>query len=107
MLCIFLPAALAEVKVSMLFLDGEGDFKCTYLTFLFACPFVQMQSWGVICCALLALVGAEECPDGARCKDGQTCCNDPVNGYECCPFDQVDVVELPSCSPHKYIIQKI
>ncbi|XP_063760511.1 granulin a isoform X2 [Eleginops maclovinus] len=52
--------------------------------------FYKMQVWVVICWALLALVGAEECPDGARCKDGQTCCNDPVNGYECCPFDQAE-----------------
>ncbi|KAK5884784.1 hypothetical protein CesoFtcFv8_018570 [Champsocephalus esox] len=58
---------------------------------------IHMQSWGVICCALLALVGAEECPDGARCKDGQTCCNDPVNGYECCPFDQAEC-----CADHMH-----
>uniref|UniRef100_G3PNY0 Granulin a n=1 Tax=Gasterosteus aculeatus TaxID=69293 RepID=G3PNY0_GASAC len=28
------------------------------------------------------------CPDGGRCEDGHTCCNDPANGYECCPLDQ-------------------
>ncbi|XP_076609487.1 granulin a [Chaetodon auriga] len=49
-----------------------------------------MQRWAVICWALLALVGADECPDGGRCEDGQTCCNDPANGYECCPFDQAE-----------------
>ncbi|XP_035510474.1 granulin a [Morone saxatilis] len=49
-----------------------------------------MQKWVVICWALLALVGAEECPDGGKCEDGQTCCNDPANGYECCPFDQAE-----------------
>ncbi|XP_049925724.1 granulin a isoform X3 [Epinephelus moara] len=49
-----------------------------------------MQRWVVICCALLALVGADECPDGGRCKDGQTCCYDPANGYECCPFAQAE-----------------
>uniref|UniRef100_A0A4W6E481 Granulin a n=1 Tax=Lates calcarifer TaxID=8187 RepID=A0A4W6E481_LATCA len=52
-----------------------------------------MQRWVVICWALLALVGAEECPDGGRCEDGQTCCNDPENGYECCPFDQAECCE--------------
>uniref|UniRef100_A0A3Q3F960 Granulins-like n=1 Tax=Kryptolebias marmoratus TaxID=37003 RepID=A0A3Q3F960_KRYMA len=46
---------------------------------------VQMQSWVVICGALLVLVGADECPDAGRCKEGQTCCNSPSNGYECCP----------------------
>ncbi|KAK9534615.1 hypothetical protein VZT92_007048 [Zoarces viviparus] len=49
-----------------------------------------MQKWVVICWALLALVGADECPDGGRCDDGQTCCNDPANGYECCPLDQAE-----------------
>ncbi|XP_038562642.1 granulin a [Micropterus salmoides] len=49
-----------------------------------------MQKWVVICWAVLALVGADECPDGGRCKDGQTCCNNPTNGYECCPFDQAE-----------------
>ncbi|XP_078017753.1 granulin a isoform X1 [Epinephelus lanceolatus] len=49
-----------------------------------------MQRWVVICCALLALVGADECPDGGRCKDSQTCCYDPANGYECCPFAQAE-----------------
>ncbi|XP_051243041.1 granulin a isoform X8 [Dicentrarchus labrax] len=49
-----------------------------------------MQKWVVVCWALLALVGAEECPDGGKCEDGQTCCNDPANGYECCPFDQAE-----------------
>nr|XP_020461189.1 granulins-like [Monopterus albus] len=47
----------------------------------------------VICWALLALVGAYECPDGGRCEEGQTCCNDPANGYECCPFDQAECCE--------------
>ncbi|XP_075942669.1 granulin a [Anarhichas minor] len=52
-----------------------------------------MQKWVVICWALLALVGADECPDGGRCDDGQTCCNDPANGYECCPLDQAECCE--------------
>ncbi|XP_020508364.3 granulin a [Labrus bergylta] len=52
-----------------------------------------MQRWVVFFCALLALVGAHECPDGGRCKDGQTCCNDPINGYECCPFEQGECCE--------------
>ncbi|KAI3359510.1 hypothetical protein L3Q82_013913 [Scortum barcoo] len=51
---------------------------------------VLMQRWVVICWALLALVGADECPDGGRCGDGQTCCNNPDKGYECCPFDQAE-----------------
>ncbi|XP_019950288.2 granulin a [Paralichthys olivaceus] len=46
-----------------------------------------MQRWVVFCWALLALVAAEECPDGGRCGQGQTCCNDPTNGYECCPLE--------------------
>ncbi|XP_047428795.1 granulin a isoform X2 [Mugil cephalus] len=49
-----------------------------------------MQRWAVICWALLALVGAEECPDGGRCEAGETCCHDPRNGYECCPFEQAE-----------------
>ncbi|XP_028268541.1 granulin a [Parambassis ranga] len=49
-----------------------------------------MQKWVVICWAFLALVGADECPDGGRCEEGQTCCNSPTNGYECCPFDQAE-----------------
>ncbi|XP_034749303.1 granulin a isoform X1 [Etheostoma cragini] len=49
-----------------------------------------MQRWAVICWALLALVGADECPDGGRCEEGQTCCNDPASGFECCPFDQAE-----------------
>lgn len=52
-----------------------------------------MHWWVVICWALLALVGADECPDGGRCENGQTCCNDPVNGYECCPFDEAECCE--------------
>ncbi|XP_068434669.1 granulin a [Clinocottus analis] len=52
-----------------------------------------MQKWFVVCLALLALVGADECPDGGRCEDGQTCCNDPANGYECCPLDQAECCE--------------
>uniref|UniRef100_G3PNX7 Granulin a n=1 Tax=Gasterosteus aculeatus TaxID=69293 RepID=G3PNX7_GASAC len=49
-----------------------------------------MQMQVVICLALVALVGADECPDGGRCEDGHTCCNDPANGYECCPLDQAE-----------------
>ncbi|CAG5897261.1 unnamed protein product [Menidia menidia] len=49
-----------------------------------------MQRWAVICWALLALVGAEECPDGGRCEEGNTCCNTPANGYGCCPFDKAE-----------------
>ncbi|XP_070778918.1 granulin a [Enoplosus armatus] len=56
-----------------------------------------MQKWVVICWALLALVGANECPDGGRCEDGQTCCNDPASGYECCPFDQAEC-----CADHMH-----
>ncbi|TDH03325.1 hypothetical protein EPR50_G00161570 [Perca flavescens] len=51
---------------------------------------IKMQRWAVICWALLALVGADECPDGGRCEDGQTCCNNPASGFECCPFDQAE-----------------
>uniref|UniRef100_A0A087XWW0 Granulin n=1 Tax=Poecilia formosa TaxID=48698 RepID=A0A087XWW0_POEFO len=49
----------------------------------------QMQTWVVICWAVFAVVGADECPDGGRCAEGQTCCSSPTNGYGCCPFDQV------------------
>ncbi|XP_037544522.1 granulin a [Nematolebias whitei] len=52
-----------------------------------------MQSWTVIYGALLVLVGADECPDAGRCKEGQTCCSSPTNGYECCPFDQAECCE--------------
>ncbi|KAM3598452.1 uncharacterized protein V6R79_018164 [Siganus canaliculatus] len=52
-----------------------------------------MQRLVVICWALLALAGAEECPDGGKCKDGQTCCHDPIDGYECCPFDMAECCE--------------
>ncbi|KAM4531106.1 granulin a [Odontesthes bonariensis] len=52
-----------------------------------------MQRWVVICWALLALVGAEECPDGGRCHEGHTCCNSPTNGYGCCLFDQAECCE--------------
>ncbi|XP_036943926.1 granulin a [Acanthopagrus latus] len=55
--------------------------------------FAKMQRWVVICWALLALVGADQCPDGGMCEDGQTCCNHPANGYECCPFDQAECCE--------------
>lgn len=51
----------------------------------------------MISCALLALVSADVCPDGRRCKVGQTCCSDPVDGYECCPFDQAEC-----CGDHKH-----
>uniref|UniRef100_A0A665TPF0 Granulins domain-containing protein n=1 Tax=Echeneis naucrates TaxID=173247 RepID=A0A665TPF0_ECHNA len=56
-----------------------------------------MQKWVVVCWALLALAAAEECPDGGRCDDGQTCCNDPENGFECCPFDEAEC-----CSDHTH-----
>lgn len=52
-----------------------------------------MQKWVVICWALLALAGADECPDAGRCEEGQTCCKHPANGYECCPFDQAECCE--------------
>ncbi|XP_041824151.1 granulin a isoform X2 [Melanotaenia boesemani] len=52
-----------------------------------------MQRWVVICWALLALVGADECPDGGRCEEGQTCCKNPASGYECCPLDQAECCE--------------
>ncbi|XP_062294871.1 granulin a [Scomber scombrus] len=52
-----------------------------------------MQKWVVICWALLALVGADECPDGGMCKEGATCCKHPDNGYGCCPFDQAECCE--------------
>ncbi|KAM3863970.1 granulin a [Diretmus argenteus] len=49
-----------------------------------------MQSWVVIFWALLALVCADDCPDGGECKDGHTCCNTPASGYGCCPLDQAE-----------------
>uniref|UniRef100_A0A3Q3N845 Granulin a n=1 Tax=Mastacembelus armatus TaxID=205130 RepID=A0A3Q3N845_9TELE len=49
-----------------------------------------MQSWVVICWTLLALVAADECPDGGRCDKRQTCCNNPADGYDCCPFEQAE-----------------
>ncbi|KAG7238879.1 hypothetical protein INR49_030426, partial [Caranx melampygus] len=59
-----------------------------------------MQKWVVVCWALLAFAAAAaalDCPDGATCEEGQTCCNDPDNGYECCPFDQAEC-----CSDHTH-----
>uniref|UniRef100_A0A8C2W811 Granulin a n=1 Tax=Cyclopterus lumpus TaxID=8103 RepID=A0A8C2W811_CYCLU len=53
----------------------------------------MIRLWVVIYSALLALVGADECPDGGRCEYGQTCCNDPASGYECCPLDQAECCE--------------
>lgn len=58
--------------------------------------FLQMQKWVVISWALLALVGADECPDRGMCKEGSTCCKQPGNGYGCCPLDQVEMVVLPA-----------
>uniref|UniRef100_A0A3B5QDT3 Granulin a n=1 Tax=Xiphophorus maculatus TaxID=8083 RepID=A0A3B5QDT3_XIPMA len=52
-----------------------------------------MQTWVVICWAIFAVVGADECPDGGRCAEGQTCCSSPTNGYGCCPFDQAECCE--------------
>ncbi|XP_015248492.1 PREDICTED: granulins-like isoform X1 [Cyprinodon variegatus] len=49
-----------------------------------------MKTWVVICWAAFALVGADECPDGGSCEEGQTCCSSPNNGYGCCPFDQAE-----------------
>ncbi|XP_034046800.1 granulin a [Thalassophryne amazonica] len=54
---------------------------------------MQMLRRAVICCSLLVLVGAHDCPDGGRCKNGQTCCSDPANGYQCCPFHQAECCE--------------
>ena len=67
------------------------DFLCLCACLCFPVR-LQMQKWVVFCWALLALVAAEECPDGGTCEEGQTCCDDPANGYECCPFDQVDTL---------------
>lgn len=61
--------------------------------------FVQMQKWVVVCWALLAFAAAAaafDCPDGDTCEEGETCCNDPENGYECCPFDQVITAVTPA-----------
>nr|XP_015831372.2 granulin a [Nothobranchius furzeri] len=52
-----------------------------------------MQLWPVIFGAVLAQVGADVCPDAGRCKEGQTCCHSPTNGFECCPFDQAECCE--------------
>ncbi|KAM4717217.1 granulin a [Anableps anableps] len=52
-----------------------------------------MQTWVVICWGILVLVGADECPDGGRCEEGQTCCSSPANSYGCCPFDQAECCE--------------
>ncbi|XP_029013949.1 granulin a [Betta splendens] len=52
-----------------------------------------MQLWVVLCWAVLALVGAHQCPDGRRCEEGQTCCSDPASGFKCCPFDQAECCE--------------
>nr|XP_043906826.1 granulin a isoform X1 [Solea senegalensis] len=56
-----------------------------------------MQKWVVFCLTLVALAAADECPDGRQCEKGQTCCNDPANGYECCPFEQAEC-----CADHTH-----
>uniref|UniRef100_A0A669F2G6 Granulin a n=1 Tax=Oreochromis niloticus TaxID=8128 RepID=A0A669F2G6_ORENI len=55
----------------------------------FAFP-LQMQKWVVICWAVLAVVGADVCPDGGLCKEGETCCNSPENGYGCCRYENAE-----------------
>lgn len=58
-----------------------------------------MQKWVVICWAALAVVGADVCPDGGLCKEGETCCNSPANGYGCCRYENVRPgVIIPSCN---------
>lgn len=58
-----------------------------------------MQKWVVICWAVLAVVGADVCPDGGLCKEGETCCNSPANGYGCCRYENVRPgVIIPSCN---------
>ncbi|XP_067332061.1 granulin a [Channa argus] len=52
-----------------------------------------MKRWAVVCWALLALAWADRCPDDGICEQGQTCCNNPANYYECCPFDQAECCE--------------
>ncbi|CAI5676306.1 unnamed protein product [Oreochromis niloticus] len=49
-----------------------------------------MQKWVVICWAVLAVVGADVCPDGGLCKEGETCCNSPENGYGCCRYENAE-----------------
>ncbi|XP_013764538.1 granulin a isoform X2 [Pundamilia nyererei] len=49
-----------------------------------------MQKWVVICWAVLAVVGADVCPDGGLCKEGETCCNSPANGYGCCRYENAE-----------------
>ncbi|XP_026019888.1 granulin a isoform X7 [Astatotilapia calliptera] len=49
-----------------------------------------MQKWVVICWAALAVVGADVCPDGGLCKEGETCCNSPANGYGCCRYENAE-----------------
>uniref|UniRef100_A0A3B4ZXT6 Granulins domain-containing protein n=1 Tax=Stegastes partitus TaxID=144197 RepID=A0A3B4ZXT6_9TELE len=79
-----------------------------------------MYRWVVICWALLALVGADECPDGGRCeadtvttvmcKDGQTecpdettCCEAPEGKWGCCPMPKaVCCADGSHCCPHQY-----
>ncbi|KAK0148698.1 Granulin [Merluccius polli] len=47
-----------------------------------------MQKWMVMCWAFSALVCAEDCANGDSCVAGHTCCDNPGNIYDCCPFDQ-------------------
>ncbi|XP_013878176.1 granulins [Austrofundulus limnaeus] len=58
---------------------------------------MKMKSWAVICWTLLVLVlvlvGADECPDGGRCKEGQTCCRGSADSFSCCPFHQAECCE--------------
>ncbi|KAK2833033.1 hypothetical protein Q5P01_016922 [Channa striata] len=52
--------------------------------------FTKMKSWLVLCWAFLALACADRCPDDGSCERGQTCCKNPANEYECCPFHQAE-----------------
>ncbi|KAL0993328.1 hypothetical protein UPYG_G00106180 [Umbra pygmaea] len=63
----------------------DFSFETTYT--------LTMQRCLVLCVSLLALVSADDCPDGGVCGEGNTCCKAPSNVYECCPLHQAECCE--------------
>lgn len=92
-----------NVQISFIVVVSEREIPpFRQFHFPFVCLLLsplQMQKWVVICWAALAVVGADVCPDGGLCKEGETCCNSPANGYGCCRYENVRPgVIIPSCN---------
>ncbi|KAJ7989490.1 hypothetical protein DPEC_G00305090 [Dallia pectoralis] len=78
--------------MSTYFLAGSTGEQ--YRAYEDSCPFetifLKMQRCLVLCMVMLALVSADECPDGGVCEKDNTCCKAPSNGFECCPLHQAE-----------------